>query len=167
MQKLMLRTLLPDQQTSGMVMVGQTQLVPRKMSMLLKHTRIDSRRPTWHPQNNIPRISRQPGISLEKRHHSKLIGTRHYKHFKISTHHTNTKKLHWLPIKHRIECKLCLPTYKTLTNQQPTQSFISVSFCSYKYVWFTCSFHSICSSLGKRAFSVIHSLLIPEIRILY
>ena len=24
--------------------------------------------------------------------HSKLIGTRHYKHFKISTHHTNTKK---------------------------------------------------------------------------
>ena len=24
--------------------------------------------------------------------HSKLIGTRHHKHFKISTHHTNTKK---------------------------------------------------------------------------
>ena len=24
--------------------------------------------------------------------HSKLIGTRHYKHFKVSTHHTNTKK---------------------------------------------------------------------------
>ena len=24
--------------------------------------------------------------------HSKLIGTRHYKHFKILTHHTNTKK---------------------------------------------------------------------------
>ena len=24
--------------------------------------------------------------------HSKLIGARHYKHFKISTHHTNTKK---------------------------------------------------------------------------
>ena len=30
------------------------------------------------------------------------------------------KKLHWLPIKQRIDYKLCLLTYKTLTNQQPT-----------------------------------------------
>ena len=29
-------------------------------------------------------------------------------------------KLHWLPIKQKIEYKLCLLTYKTLTNQQPT-----------------------------------------------
>ena len=30
------------------------------------------------------------------------------------------KKLHWLPIKQRIHYKICLLTYKTLTNQQPT-----------------------------------------------
>ena len=30
------------------------------------------------------------------------------------------KKLHWLPIKQRIDHKICLITYKTLTNQQPT-----------------------------------------------
>ena len=30
------------------------------------------------------------------------------------------KKLHWLPIKQRIDYKICLITYKTLTNQQPT-----------------------------------------------
>ena len=46
--------------------------------------------------------------------HSKLIGTRHHKHFKISTHPTNTWKLHWLPIKQRIDYKLCFLTYKTL-----------------------------------------------------
>ena len=32
------------------------------------------------------------------------------------------KKLHWLPIKQRIDYKLCLLTYKTLTNQQPNIS---------------------------------------------
>ena len=57
------------------------------------------------------------------------------------------KKLHWLPIKQRIDYKICLLTYKTLTNQQPTylyKSFISVTFCFYTIFWFTCSFHSIC-----------------------
>ena len=70
------------------------------------------------------------------------------------------KKLHWLPIKQRIEYKTCLLTYKTLTNQQPTYLYNSLSFPSHSvstrssdslvlsipYVW---------SSLGKRAFSVI------------
>ena len=46
------------------------------------------------------------------------------------------KKLHWLPIKQRIDYKTCLLTYKTLTNQQPTYlynslSFPSRTFCSY------------------------------------
>ena len=45
------------------------------------------------------------------------------------------KKLHWLPIKQRIDYKICLLTYKTLTNQQPTylynSLFISVTFCFY------------------------------------
>ena len=35
------------------------------------------------------------------------------------------KKLHWLPIKQRIDYKLCLLTYKTLTNQQPTYLYNS------------------------------------------
>ena len=74
-----------------------------------------------------------------------IIGTRHYKHFNISTHHTNTKKLHWLPIKQRIDYKLCLLTYKTLTNQQPTYLYnsISVTLCFYTIFWFTRSFLSI------------------------
>ena len=57
------------------------------------------------------------------------------------------KKLHWLPVKQRIDYKICLLTYKTLANQQPTylyKSFISVTFCFYKIFWFTCSFPSIC-----------------------
>ena len=43
----------------------------------------------------------------------------------------------------------CLLTYKTLTNQQPTYLYNSLSFpshfCFYKIFWFTRSFHSICS----------------------
>ena len=37
-------------------------------------------------------------------------------------------KLHWLPIKQRIDYKICLFTYKTLTNQQPTYLHHSLSF---------------------------------------
>ena len=38
------------------------------------------------------------------------------------------KKLHWLPIKQRIDYKLCLLTYKTLQIQQPTYLYNSLSF---------------------------------------
>ena len=41
------------------------------------------------------------------------------------------KKLHWLPIKQRIDYKTCLLTYKTLTNQQPTYLYNSLSFPSH------------------------------------
>ena len=41
------------------------------------------------------------------------------------------KKLHWLPIKQRIDYKLCLLTYKTLKIQQPTYLFNSLSFPSH------------------------------------
>ena len=41
------------------------------------------------------------------------------------------KKLHWLPIKQRIDYKLSLLTYKTLTNQQPTYLYNSLSFPSH------------------------------------
>ena len=41
------------------------------------------------------------------------------------------KKLHWLPIKQRIDYKLCLLTYKTLQIQQPTYLYSSLSFPSY------------------------------------
>ena len=41
------------------------------------------------------------------------------------------KKLHWLPIRQRIDYKTCLLTYKTLTNQQPTYLYNSLSFPSH------------------------------------
>ena len=65
-----------------------------------------------------------------------------------------------LPIKQRIDYKLCILTYKTLTNQQPTYLYNSLSFPSHSV--FTRSSDSLVlsipyvrSSLGKRAFSVI------------
>ena len=60
------------------------------------------------------------------------------------------KKLHWLPIKQRIDYKTCLLTYKTLTNQQPTYLYNSlISFPSHSVSTrssdsIACSFHSIC-----------------------
>ena len=44
-----------------------------------------------------------------------ITNTSKYQHITPSL-----KKLHWLPIKQRIDYKICLLTYKTLTNQQPT-----------------------------------------------
>ena len=88
------------------------------------------------------------------------------------------KKLHWLPIKQRIDYKLCLLTYKTLTNQQPTYLYNSLSFPSHSVSTrssdsLVLSIPYVRSSLGKRLSlsSVhdfgIHYLPIPEIRILY
>ena len=70
------------------------------------------------------------------------------------------KKLHWLPIKQRIDCKLCLLTYKTLTNQQPTYLYNSLSFPSHSVSTrssdsLVLSIPYVRSSLGKRTFSVI------------
>ena len=92
--------------------------------------------------------------------HSKFIGTCHYKYFKTLTHHINTQKLHWLPIKQRIDYKTCLFTYKTLTNQQPTYLYNSLSFPSHSVSTrssdsLVLSIPYVRPSLGKRAFSVI------------
>ena len=100
-------------------------------------------------------------------------------HFKSSKyqHITPTlKKLHWLPIKQRIDYKICLLTYKTFTNQQPTYLYNSLSFPSlsrfYKIFWFTRSFHSICHIIiWQKGFlcrwstilEFTNYLLIPEI----
>ena len=70
------------------------------------------------------------------------------------------KKLHWLPIKQRIDYKTCLLTYKTLTNQQPTYLYNSLSFPSHSVSTrssdsLVLSIPYVRSSLGKRAFSVI------------
>ena len=70
------------------------------------------------------------------------------------------KKLHWLPIKQRIDYKICLLTYKTLTNQQTTYLYNSLSFLSYSVSTrssdsLVLSIPYVRSSLGKRAFSVI------------
>ena len=83
------------------------------------------------------------------------------------------KKLHWLPIKQRIDYKLCLLTYKTLTNQQPTYLYNSLSFPSHSVSTrssdsLVLSIPYVRSSLGKRAFSVIGprlwNSLPPDIR---
>ena len=70
------------------------------------------------------------------------------------------KKLHWLPIKQRIDYKLCLLAYKTLTNQQPTYLYNSLSFPSHSVTTrssdsLVLSIPYVRSSLGKRVFSVI------------
>ena len=70
------------------------------------------------------------------------------------------KKLHWLPIKQRIDYKICLLTYKTLTNQQPAYLYNSLSFPSHSVSTrssdsLVLSIPYVRSSLGKRAFSVI------------
>ena len=92
--------------------------------------------------------------------HSKLIGvitnTSKYQHITPTL-----KKLHWLPIKQRIDNKLCLLTYKTLTNQQPTYvgfllynsfSFPShfVSTRSSDFYPFHMSDHHLASVIGPR-----------------
>ena len=66
------------------------------------------------------------------------------------------KKLHWLPIKQRIDYKTCLLTYKTLTNQQPTYLYNSLSFLSHSVSTrssdsLVLSIPYVRSSLGKRA----------------
>ena len=70
------------------------------------------------------------------------------------------KKLHWLPIKQRIDYKLCLLTYKTLQIQQPTYLYNSISFPSHSLSTRSSdssvlSIPYVRTSLGKRAFSVI------------
>ena len=60
---------------------------------------------------------------------------------RLQTYCTNTskfehitpilKKLHWLPIKQRIDYKLCLLTYETFQIKQPTYLFNSLSFPSH------------------------------------
>ena len=70
------------------------------------------------------------------------------------------RKLHWLPIKQRIDYKLCLLTYKTLQIQQPTYLYNSLSFPSHSLSTRSSdssvlSIPYVRTSLGKRAFSVI------------
>ena len=70
------------------------------------------------------------------------------------------KKLHWLPIKQRIDYKLCLRTYKTLQIQQPAYLYNSLSFPSHSLSTRSSdssvlSILYVRTSLGKRAFSVV------------
>ena len=70
------------------------------------------------------------------------------------------EKLPWLPIKQRIYYKLCLLTYKALTNQQPTYIYNSLPFPSHSVPTrssdsLVLSFPYVRSSLGKRAFCII------------
>ena len=56
------------------------------------------------------------------------------------------KKLHWLPIKQRIDYKLCLLTYKTLQIQQPTYLYNSLSFPSHSLSTRSSDFIGFCPS---------------------
>ena len=94
---------------------------------------------SWHHQNSLARV---------------ITNTSKYQHITPTL-----KKLHWLPIKQRIDYKLCLLTYKTLTNQQPTYLYNSLSFpshCLYKIFWFTRSFHSICQIITRQKGFLCH-----------
>ena len=88
------------------------------------------------------------------------------------------KKLHWLPIKQRIDYKTCLLTYKTLTNQQPT--YFTIVFHSRHILFlhdplirlffpFHMSDHHLAKGLSLSSVhaSGIHSPLIPETHLLY
>ena len=88
-----------------------------------------------------------------------IINTSKYQHITLLLN-----KLHWLPIKQRIYHKLCIFTYITLTNQQPTYLYNSFPFpTNYVSTRFSdslvLSILFVWSSLGKRAFSVIGSRL--------
>ena len=83
------------------------------------------------------------------------------------------KKLHWLPIKQRIDYKICLLTYKTLTNQQPTYLYNSLHFRHILFLHdllihlffpFHMSDHHLAKgfSLSSVHDSEIHSLLISR-----
>ena len=78
----------------------------------------------------------------------------------INTSHQHSKNYTGFPIKQRIDYKICLLTYKTLTNQQPTYLYNSLSFPSHSVSTrssdsLVLSIPYVRSSLGKRAFSVI------------
>ena len=83
------------------------------------------------------------------------------------------KKLHWLPIRQCIDFKLCLLTYKTLANQQPSYLYNSLSFplhfvSTRSSDSLVLSIPYVRTSLGKRAFSVVGprlwNSLPPDIR---
>ena len=112
--------------------------------------------------------------------HSKLIGTRLYKHFKISTHHTNTKKttLASNQAKNRLQTlsSHIQNTHKSTTYISFTIGlFISFTLCFYTIFWFTSFYpfhmsdHHLAKGLSLSSVHDfgIHYLPIPEIRILY
>ena len=83
------------------------------------------------------------------------------------------KDLHWLPVKERIDFKICLLTYKSLKNHQPVYLHETLSIPSHSI--FTrssqsraLSKHVTHTNAGSRAFSVaapkLWNLLPPSIR---
>ena len=88
------------------------------------------------------------------------------------------KKLHWLPIKQRIDYKICLLTYKTLTHNNLHIFTIVFHFRHILFLHdllihlffpFHMSDHHLANGLSLSSVhdSGIHSLLIPETRLLY
>ena len=110
-----------------------------------------------------------------KIHYCVITNTSKYQHITPTL-----KKLHWLPIKQRIDYKLCLLTYKTLTNQQPTYLYNTIIFhfrhtlflhdlLIHSFYPFHMSDHHLAKGLSLSSVHDfgIHYLPIPEIRILY
>ena len=78
----------------------------------------------------------------------------------INTSHQHSKNYTGFLSNKEIDYKTCLLTYKTLTNQQPTYLYNSLSFPSHSVSTrssdsLVLSIPYVRSSLGKRAFSVI------------
>ena len=97
----------------------------------------------------------------------------------INTSHQHSKNYTGFPIKQRIDYKICLLTYKTLTNQQPTYIFTIVfhfrhilflrDLLIHLFFPFHMSDHHLAKGLSVSSVhdSGIHSLLILETRLLY
>ena len=120
----------------------------------------------WHLTNKSQQISMHQN-SLAR----VITNTSKYQHITLTL-----KKLHWLLIKQRINYKISLLTYKTLTNQQ--LSTIVFHFCHILFLYdllihlffpFHMSDHHLAKGLSLSSVhdSGIHSLLIPETRPLY
>ena len=111
--------------------------------------------------------------------HSKLIGTRHYIHFKISTHHTNTQKTTLASNQTKNRLQPLSSHIQNTCNQQPAYLYNSLSFPSHSVSTRSSdslvSFHSICQIITRQKGFLCHwsttleftTSLIPEIRLLH
>ena len=120
-------------------------LVSSKFDWLLQFTIL------WHLTNK----SQQTSWAFKIHWHVSLQTLQN-----INTSHQHSKNYTGFLSNKKIDYKLCLLTYKTLTNQQPTYLYNSLSFPSHSVSTrssdlLVLSIPYVRSSIGKRTFSVI------------